>query len=65
LDFAPGGWRRNAWILRLMAVQCLDIAPDGSAMLEYCTRWQGNAWILHSMAGAKLGYHVQWLVQDA
>ena len=29
-------WRRDAWILRLMVAQCLDIVPNGGAMLGYC-----------------------------
>jgi hypothetical protein len=29
------GWRK-AWMSRLMAAQCLDFVPDGSAMLQYC-----------------------------
>jgi hypothetical protein len=29
------GWR-EAWILRLTAARCLDFAPDGGAMLQFC-----------------------------
>jgi hypothetical protein len=33
------GWQWDALISRLMAAQCLDIAPDGGAMLGYCPQW--------------------------
>ncbi len=58
LDFMPDGWRRDATILRLMAVRRINIAPDGGTMTQCCTQcWWRDASISRLMAGGTmLGY---------
>ncbi len=50
LDIAADGWWWDASILRPIAEQCFNFAPDGSATLQYCACWRHNVLILHLMA---------------